>query len=95
MAMWIKQGVFGALEPEAAEGQRQMRKLFASKREDLYITSIREGTHSDGSFHYDGRAWDQRMNKNVTIDEMRAALGGNNFDIVLECDHVHVEYDPK
>lgn len=66
----------------------------------LTITSGSEGTHKAGSLHYVGRAVDIRtsclsepqLKPLVTL--FRNALG-NDFDVILEVDHIHIEYDPK
>ena len=93
MSTWYKQGVYGTLTIEAAEALRQLEKLFAST-EDIFITSIREGTHMPGSFHPSGRALDIRKPKAISIHEIRNRLG-TNFDVIEEHDHIHIEYDPK
>lgn len=94
MSVWYKQGVYGELQPAASEGRRKVEKLFAAKGEDLYITSIREATHGVGTLHTDGRAWDQRPGKKVTVADMKRILG-NTFDVIPESNHLHIEYDPK
>lgn len=64
------------------------------------ITSVTEGTHSRGSIHYAGGAWDVRI-RNIPDDDwpnlvssLKQALG-EDFDIVLESDHIHCEFQPK
>jgi len=96
MNVLIKQGVYGDLTTETAEGKRQLEKLFDEHKEDLIITSIREGTHSPGSFHPSGRAFDIRTPK-VSINEIRSRLnvGSHKFDVVEHPTHIHIEYDPK
>lgn len=64
---------------------------------DLMITSGVEGTHMVGSLHYKGLAVDLRMpsaNRTAVRDALADALGPQ-FDVILEADHVHLEYDPK
>jgi len=61
------------------------------------ITSTWEGTHSTGSFHYWLRALDFRkppMNLEDCVNQLKSELG-KDFDVVLESDHIHIEYDPK
>ena len=67
------------------------------------ITSCRDGRHMETSKHYIGDAIDirlpSRFNTDQGIDlrllaEGRAALG-DQFDLVLESDHLHLEFDPK
>jgi|GEM_PF-1465281 hypothetical protein len=68
------------------------------------ITSGNEGTdgdgvHMDGSKHYTGDAVDLRTN-NLTqsqIDDVSSTLSsslGDDYDVVVESTHIHVEYDP-
>jgi hypothetical protein len=94
MNTWIKQGVYGELTPEAAEGLRKIEKEHGKENKDLFITSIREGTHSPGSLHPSGNAFDIRfsfMNSNA----IRKVLG-KDFDVVVHHPtHIHIEYDPK
>jgi hypothetical protein len=65
------------------------------------VTSGRDGQHMSGSLHYSGNAMDLRRHdldaKGVTgqaVNMLRSQLGGD-YDVVLESDHIHVEYDPK
>jgi hypothetical protein len=62
----------------------------------MYITSIQEGNHGVGSFHYldPADAFDFRR-LNVPMDELRAAAGPD-FDVVVSANGaIHCEYDPK
>jgi len=93
MSTWYKEGVYGELQPAAAEGLRRVKKLYASNYKDVLITSVREGTHSEGSFHPLGLAWDMRQN-GVLIADIKRVLG-KDFDVVKESNHIHIEYDPK
>jgi len=93
MATYYKEGVCGELCLPAAQGLRKVKRLYALKNKDLYITSIREGTHSMASFHYIGLAWDHRQN-GVPVKDIKAELGPD-FDVVKESDHIHCELDPK
>ena len=75
--------------------------VFAAHGLDCVVTSASDGKHSAGSRHYSFCAIDYRtrhitaagQKKQITrvIDE---ALG-EDFDVVLEDTHLHVEYDPK
>lgn len=97
MATWYKEGVYGELTTETAEGLRKVSKAFAARGEDLFVTSIREGTHSAGSFHPSGRAFDLRYPKWGTPNDVVVALGrslGPDFDVVPEGNHIHIELDP-
>ena len=67
---------------------------------ELVITSVIDGGHSRGSKHYSGNAFDFRIRHMAPSqpeqvrDELSKALAGD-YDVVLERDHIHVEYDPK
>lgn len=56
--------------------------------------------HSAGSFHNIGRALDFRTRffsqaqKTLVVNELRMRLG-KDYDVVLESDHMHIEYDPQ
>lgn len=66
---------------------------------EAVITSTRDGTHRSDSLHYEGKAIDLRTydmppgRDAEIVRELKSALG-NDFDIVLEYDHIHLEYDP-
>lgn len=73
-------------------------KMFPTQ--EMVITSVNDGAHMAGSKHYDGAAVDLRIAALNTlavkqwVEALRAKLG-RHFDVVLESDHLHVEYDPK
>ena len=52
------------------------------------------------SWHYFGRALDFRtrnippLHRNSVAQEIGVSLG-ENYDVVLEATHLHVEFDPK
>lgn len=68
---------------------------------ELWVTSLTDGTHKAGSFHYAGKAVDLRV-KNLPVatwEQARASLAaavGPQYDVLLELDppHIHVEFDP-
>ena len=88
------------LRPEILLFVMAAQAAYAKRGADLVITSGIEGTHSRGSEHYTGLAVDVRTSNlapsQVTdvIAELKAALGPD-FDILLEDDHLHAEWDPK
>lgn len=65
------------------------------------LTSGIEGAHGPNSLHYRGLAWDFRLpidkgNNNKVVDLLRIALSHPTIhDVLLEGDHIHVEWDPK
>jgi hypothetical protein len=94
--MTFKRGVsIKGIQPETVIG---MLLADQALRGDLVVTSVIDGTHMEGSLHYKGLAFDVRLLPGW-IDggsvALRAVLGPLGFDVVLEKDHCHVEYDPK
>ena len=67
---------------------------------ECVITSITEGKHGKNSQHYKGFAIDFRTRHipekfhNQLRVRTQTALG-DEFDVVLEKTHLHVEYDPE
>ena len=71
---------------------------------EAIITSTNEGTHSPGSLHYAGQAVDislpgahampKQTTPGIVKDRLKKVLG-RDYDVVLERNHIHVEYDPK
>lgn len=64
------------------------------------ITSGIDGRHSRNSLHYSGMAFDFRT-RHVPPGDLAALVAtitqalGDEFDVVLESDHLHVERDVK
>jgi hypothetical protein len=64
------------------------------------ITSASDGKHGVNSLHYKGKALDLRTFNVPTaalpllVQSLKDALGAQ-FDVVLEADHVHIEWDVK
>ncbi len=71
--------------------------LWRTWGEEVIITSTYEGEHSAGSLHYVNRAIDLRLPKNKgaaqAVDAIKGLLG-DDYDVVLEKTHIHVEHDP-
>lgn len=67
---------------------------------DCVITSCIDGTHSVKSKHYTGNALDFRtrdMNgtqQQMFFDAVSSGLG-TDYDVILEHNHLHVEYEPR
>ena len=67
---------------------------------EVVITSVSDGRHSRGSLHYQGNAFDIRtftmdgIKQSEVVNTMSDWLG-SEFDVVLESDHIHVEWQPK
>jgi len=65
------------------------------------VTSLTDGSHHVGSLHLLGRAADIRTRdfgervKQLIYIEAKWELGPMGFDVLLEDDHLHVEWHPK
>lgn len=73
--------------------------VFESMGKPFVITSCTDGKHMKGSKHYSGNAIDIRI-CHLTQKEIDSLIRrfklwyDKDYDIVLEKDHIHVEYDP-
>lgn len=97
--MKIKKGVsISGIGPEISLGIHIVESILNKYGQELVITSCMEGKHKRGSAHYRGDAVDLRIwtliNAEECIKECREALG-DDFDIILEGNHIHLEFDPK
>jgi len=66
----------------------------------LVVTSVTDGSHGPHSRHRVGLAADLRtfnidesISHRDVVRELKSALG-DDFDVVLESDHIHIEFDP-
>ena len=64
--------------------------------DELIITSTYEGDHGEGSLHYANDAIDLRRppDPDSLVKKLKRGLG-KGFDVILENNHIHIEYDPK
>jgi hypothetical protein len=65
--------------------------------DEVQVYHTFDGKHMQGSLHYKNRAVDVSMpfqNVNAIVEEIRLFLGPE-YDVVVEEDHLHVEWDPK
>lgn len=66
----------------------------------FFWTSGEDSQHKPGSLHPSGNAADLRIWHIPKTELQRFTLGlamvlGSQYDVVLESDHIHIEYDPK
>jgi hypothetical protein len=95
----IKSGVdLRGLSPQMAIAYTIATKCYGQY--DCVITSANDSKHGPNSLHYMGQALDLRTNNlppqavQSIVDRLKEALGAQ-FDVVLESDHIHIEFDPK
>jgi hypothetical protein len=63
---------------------------------EAVATSGKDGVHGRNSKHYEGLALDLRTWHVLgKVVELLKQTLGEGYDVVLEKDHIHVEYDPK
>lgn len=73
---------------------------------EVVVTSGNDSAHGSASLHYADRAVDLRTGTHfipplMTREQAEAIVAalrrrlGRDYDVVLEADHIHVEYDPK
>ena len=65
---------------------------------ELVITSANDSKHGANTLHHKGlaldlRTWSLSGRETQVASELQKALG-DEYDVVLESDHIHVEYDP-
>lgn len=101
MSISLKPGVrIIGVAPEMALALTIIASQYAKFGADCIITSCADSKHSQGSLHYSGRAMDFRT-RNVSSGKrqaLRDAISealGDDYDAVLESNHIHVEYQPK
>ena len=99
--MDLKPGVrISGIRPELVLALILIEPVAYKFNTQLTITSISDGKHGANSLHYKGLAVDIRT-RNIEAerrkkftDAVHAAIG-DEFDVVLESDHLHVEFDPN
>jgi hypothetical protein len=99
--MKLKKGVTcSKVQPQLLLALQIINSVFTQHICELTITSLDDGVHKKDSKHYLGLACDCRtrdLKIRTLIDiveDLRNTLG-EDFDVVVEKDHLHIEYDPK
>ncbi len=97
----IKPGVdVRGIQPEILLAIQEAREVYRAYDATLVITSALDRKHMTGSKHYDGQAVDLRTKNLMSPNRARVAEAinralGPQYDVVLESDHIHIEFDPK
>lgn len=104
MSLAIKSGQGGArilgLRPEIVIGLTIANDVYREFGFDCIVTAGIDGSHSRGSIHYKGLAVDLRARHIPATEQPKITAKlqerlGDDFDVVFEGDHWHLEFDPK
>src|SRR5690349_11589925 len=90
------------LQPQTLLALVVAHALYDKRGVECVITAGNDGTHSETSEHYAGRAVDLRINNlpspivdgRAIVSELTQALG-RDYQVLLETDHIHLAYKPK
>ena len=95
----IKNGVdLRGLTPQMAIAYTIATKCYGQY--DCVITSANDSKHGPNSLHYKDQALDLRT-RHMNEQELQAVFHklkktlGSQFDVMLESDHLHLEWQPK
>jgi len=95
--MLLKSGVdISRLNREIRRSLPVVAKILRAHDFELVITETFAGVHGEGSLHYSNDAYDMR-NPSRDLDEIVIEIEGelgDDFDVVSERTHIHIEYDP-
>jgi hypothetical protein len=100
--LFIKSSVrIAGMRPEILLAAVVAERVYEKAGYDCTITSCVDGQHMAGSLHYKGAAIDLRTKQvahaielKQIVDPIKECLGAD-FDVVVETDHLHIEFDPK
>ena len=99
MTIKYKEGVpQGILSKPMEEALRMIDTFLVNDGIDTWVTSTSDGKHMKNSKHYDipCNAADIRIwNILERICAKFRDILGRHYDVVLEKDHIHIEWDPK
>jgi hypothetical protein len=96
----FKEGVQLTITKALNEILTGVELAFESIHKPCVVTSGSDGQHQKQSKHYTNEALDFRT-RHLKLDELHTVVQaakntlGQHFDVVVESDHLHVEYDPK
>lgn len=101
MSIELKESVsLSGVRPEMVMGLVMAEGVYSFYGVPLVVTSVTDGEHGPHSRHRVGLGADLRtfnipdgLVMNIVEDLMKVL--GPGFDIVLESDHIHLEYDPE
>ncbi len=88
------------LAPQLALACVMANEVYNDYDVDMVITSANDSNHSTTSLHYAGAAVDLRTytldesKRSECVERIRKKVGGD-FDVILESNHIHMEYQPR
>jgi len=100
MSMRLKKGVkINGIRSELVLALNIINSIYEAYNSELVITSVVEGKHMPKSLHYVGFAVDLRPPENddvrdLVFEEIKDSLK-EDFDVLEEGNHFHIEYQPK
>lgn len=88
------------LAPQLALAVVVANEVYNGYDTELVITSANDSYHSSTSLHFSGNAVDLRtftlpQGKAQEVRDQIASKLNVDFDVILEDDHIHLEYQPK
>jgi len=99
--LFMKPGVrITGMRPEILLAAVAAERVYEEAGHDLTITACVDGRHMAGSLHYAGAAIDVRTRDLPAADlpkliaRIKTCLA-DDFDVLVEADHVHIEFQPK
>jgi uncharacterized protein YcbK (DUF882 family) len=95
-----KNVVFKAIRREVIELLDALDQISNGMDKDIWITSANDGVHRKNSYHYKNLALDIRIWNLTKIEIEQSMIDlvnylGSYYDIVLEKDHIHIEFDER
>lgn len=97
----LKPGVrIAGMRPEILLAAVAAMEVYKAAGHDLTITACVDGKHTTGSLHYAGAAIDLRTRDLPPAEvpkilaQIKACLG-EDFDALIETDHIHLEFQQK
>jgi hypothetical protein len=101
--MKLKTGVITTgVAPELIVALMVAAAVWRRHGQELVVTSLNDSRHSVSSLHYAGAAADLRTHyfqegiADQVAADLRQSLGNNpDYDVVVESDHIHLEWQPK
>jgi hypothetical protein len=99
--LFIKPGVrITGMRPEILLATVAAERVYEEAGHDFTVTACIDGEHMAGSLHYAGAAIDVGTRDLAPADVQKVIARikeclGADFDVLLEVDHMHIEFQPK